>query len=450
MGDSFPIGGESVYNPPVLAVMQRAALILLVTHAGCIFDTSGVIPDGGIGSEQGFIDSTVDTTSEQIGWTDSATDQDALQSVVDGATTDLPISDSAPLCLSWVPAPAHFDPCKIPLPDGALTLNEAGTWIYDTDSGTLLDPSGATSSPQSMMMTQPSGAKVRLISVSGFGVGSSAILRVIGSVPMLVASWSVINIDGTIDVSSSRDVTTGDTSMGAGANAAACASHAATKGNEDYGEGGGGGGGGFGAAGGDGGKGANGYAAAGAGGTAVPIPSDVRGGCRGFKGGGGENPGAGGPGGGAVALSASISITVTGTLHAGGAGGGPGGDYSDGAGGGGSGGMLELEAPSVTLQASAMLAANGGGGGEGAVDWTFGNPGENSTATATAALGGGGVSVWAGNGGNGGYRDSPEGSHGALAEDGGGGGGGGVGFVLIRSPNLVNSGATSSPAVSSL
>jgi hypothetical protein len=149
---------------------------------------------------------------------------------------DLASSDAPGTCVTW--SARHFEPCALPSPFGPIVLTP-GTWIYDTTTGLLTDPMGATSMPASLVT--PPG---RVLSVDGLTIVGQAALRVVGNRPLIVASWDDILIDGTIDASSSPQ------SFGAGANPATCTTHAASNGGNDGAGGAGGGGGGFGGAGG--------------------------------------------------------------------------------------------------------------------------------------------------------------------------------------------------------
>jgi hypothetical protein len=424
--------------------------LLLICGPGCRFDSSGIRATG---HDLARTDGTTDTRPPDRAPDTPARDGELARDgkadrVRDIRLKDLPARDLIPdkrrdlgiLCASWLPTPAHFNPCAIPGPGGGdLTISTTGIWTYNTTTGELTSPSGGTTIPPSQVKSS-AVPPFRLLVVDKLTVGSSANLRVVGSMPLVVASWSTITVDGIVDVSSSR------TSKGAGADPAQCSSYAAGAGKTDSssGEGSGGGGGGLGAAGGKGGNNTELSLAGGSGGGALPAaPGAIRGGCPGAVGGGSSNPGQAGPGGGAIALSARIELTVQGTIHAGGAGGGRAQGEEAAGGGGGSGGMVVLEAPIVKLDGSAVLAANGGGGGEGAEDTSYGSHGTDGQPAAGAAAGG--KIAAGGDGGDGGYKSSPGGGAGGNDNDGGGGGGGGVGFILLRAQSLQDNGATHSP-----
>ncbi|MBL9017052.1 MAG: hypothetical protein JNL83_22895, partial [Myxococcales bacterium] len=231
---------------------------------------------------------------------------------------DAPDIDSGPDCSSFTSR--HFDACMIPAPSGDLDLT-SGIYTLDTTAASLTPPGGAA-----VALPNRVTASGLVVSVGRLHVAAGATLRVVGANALIVASWSRIEIEGTIDASSGGTPTT----KGAGANPTACATHAAVAGGNNSGGAGGGGGGGDQGAGGRGGNGDVG--AGGNGGTAIPAPL-LAGGCGGAAGGTGSSAGgAGGDGGGAVQLTARMGTTIAGTarIHAGGAGGKPGVQNSDG------------------------------------------------------------------------------------------------------------------------
>lgn len=325
---------------------------------------------------------------------------------LDGGPDTQATPDGAVTC-TWS---HHFD-CTMPEPANGFELTD-GLWNYDTSTGTLMGPLAVDF--DHFTITQSDGTTADLIVGASVHLTSNAVLGVFGDKPLIIASWSTISIEGTIDVSSAR---LGTNNLGPGANPADCTAHAAGTPSGKAG----GGGGGFGTAGGTGGSGGT------AGGTAASPPATVRGGCAGST--GGTGGGAGGAGGGAVQLTAQLSIAITGTLNAGGAGadGGPGPER--GGGGGGSGGYLGFEAPQIDL-AGATIAANGGGGGGGSdtVAGLFGNDATPDENVAAGGLGGGA----GGDGGPGAARSvAPGNGTNGGGGDGGGGGGGSVGYVIV-------------------
>ncbi len=353
---------------------------------------------------------------------------------------DAPADSARFDCTQWA-APAHFMPCDIPQPVGALELTE-GLYTFHTDTGVLDDPAGAP-----ITVATQTIASGMLISVDKLTIETGSSLRVLGPVPMIVASWTDIEVRGDLDAGSTA------LAAGAGANPTECGLHAPTDGTAAGAGGGGGGGGGFQAAGGNGGDGSN--AANGRngdGGTPTTLPL-LLGGCAGAKGGdGGSLAGVGGAGGGAFQLTAQGQITIAGKLNAGGSGGEPGvqNDNGGGAGGGGSGGMIGLEAAMISISDGAVLASNGGGGGEGGDDNPAGR-GLDGSPTATRALGG---SMNNDGGGNGGLGSGGATLTGGLAGNdngaggGGGGGGGAAGFITVRGTVLKGPTAVLSPTES--
>jgi hypothetical protein len=416
---------------PLIAIVG----LVLGLQAGCFFDPSGIA-----GNEQ-----TPDANPNA----DAPETPDASPGA-DAPGPDAPGPDApGNLCQEWTPVPAHFTPCEIIAPQGGLSLDLPGTYTYDTDSGTLRPPGGGTPIPHASEVLTAPAPDIRLISVDSFALGPDSTLRATGSIPLLIASWSTITVDGTIDVSSGA-------ATGAGANTGAC--NAAEAGEQADSGGGGGGGAGFGDEGGEGGDGGDGDGSKGTKGAKIDsTPANVRGGCPGGKGGKGDlndGGGAGGNGGGALQLTARQAITINGKLHAGGQGGRPanadsggsGRSRRSGGGGGGSGGMLGLEAPMIAVGASAILAANGGGGG-GGCSTELANAGEDGKLDNIKANKGGGQGE-GGDGGDGGFVTSVKGQVASNGGEGGGGGGGGagVGYIIMSRMPTVTSGAKISPA----
>jgi hypothetical protein len=349
---------------------------------------------------------------------------------IDGMIEDAP----AVTCSDFNPRanPRHVEPCDA-LPGGAWVIGTA-FGLYDTDNGNYVNGDD----PQSYDI-----AGVRVVSVSAFEIEGNAALRVMGSRPLVILSWTTIEINGTLNASSERNGNF--VVLGAGANpgSAACV----TAGNgENSSDSGGGGGGAFGADGGEGGDGKGGDTdnEGGAGGDAVPEPTTVRGGCPGGNGGTGQSRGLGGPGGGAVQLISKGALTINGRIHAGGAA-GDGGHGDGGGGGGGSGGYIGIDAPNVSLGGNSILAANGGGGGTGC-DAMTGPDGENARLSVSAANGGPESScIKPEGGGDGGARSTqPAGEDGQPSPgDSAGGGGGAAGFILVWTGTLSNAGEAS-------
>lgn len=379
-------------------------------------------------------------------WADSAAEE--AGSCLDG--------DAPADCAAWTPK--HFSACALPAPLGAVQLSSG--YVYDTDHGEFLG--GSRIDHASIVTAQPDGTPARVISASSFSIAAGVRLRVIGSLPLIIASWGDIVIAGGIEADS-----TFGSLVGAGANPAACGATTAKQGEAGVASkgSGGGGGGGFGGAGGAGGQAdANNTPPrqGGAGGMAVAMKAaTVRGGCAGAPG-GAIGPGAtapltatlvapGGAGGGAVQLTARGKLTLaTGAfIEAGGSGGAGGPGNEAGGGGGGSGGFIGLEGAMVLLSSGSIVAANGGGGGGGAADGGAGTAGTSATANNNAAGGGNGANGASGGGAGaagatlaGSNVDDPD----KLAVAGGGGGGGGAGVIVVRGA-VTMTGAQVSPAV---
>lgn len=394
--------------------------------------------------------------------------------VVDDARPEVipDVADApAELCLSWTPR--HFTPCDVgaPMPGPDLASPQA-PYTYDTTTlgGVLTDKDGVVVLSSPVVVTQPDATEVAVLNVEELVVPAGVTIRVVGPKPLLVASWSTIEIAGTLDAGSTTaevDNTNnahidGPVRTGAGANPAGCGAAVGNAGAAGVSSGGSGGGGG-GALRGGGGGGAIGDTSmrpGGPGGTAVAsTPVTIRGGCAGGAS-GVAGPAAvqapatsasvsvGGRGGGALELAARQAITLQASalVNAGGAG-GAGAPYGSacGGGGGGSGGYVGLDAPMVTV--AGTIAANGGGGGGSSPYAGEGNQGANASDAQQAAGGavhGGATCGLAGAAGAAGGTLS---GISATGNDscGGGGGGGGAGFVLVWSPAFDKTGATVSP-----
>ncbi|HEV7559198.1 MAG TPA: hypothetical protein VGO00_27175, partial [Kofleriaceae bacterium] len=67
----------------------------------------------------------------------------------------------------------QFAACQIPMPVGALDLEIAGLYTYDTDFATFVDPTGATMHPPDQIV-----ADARLISVDELTIAAGTTLRV--------------------------------------------------------------------------------------------------------------------------------------------------------------------------------------------------------------------------------------------------------------------------------
>lgn len=327
--------------------------------------------------------------------------------------------DSAPVaCGDWTPLSGHFSPCALP-PGPPWTPGNA---LYDTTTGLLVP--GV--SPNSMIING-----VRVVSVDSFTLPTGVTLRVVGTLPLVLASWSGLQINGVLDASSVR--VADDQVVGPGARGTNAQDGG---GNQDCG---GGGGGGFGSVGGDGGNGSG--FSGGNGGGAEAIPTIVLGGRAGGEGGqdGYDPRGLGGAGGGAVHLIArqAIAVSATGRINAGGAGGQGARNGDGGGGGGGSGGFIGLDAPTVALSTGAILAANGGGGGTGCDDFN-GPEGTNAQVSMLPAAGGAANTCDVPTAGGSGAAGNTAAGFGGNSPESGGGGGGGVGYILVWTGMLDN------------
>lgn len=341
----------------------------------------------------------------------------------DAAPDASPAVDAAPgdTCLGTHFVQVCFAPTQLPPMSRAL-----GTATINTDDAGSCD---AVDGP----------APGCVIAAQALTVMPGAVVRATGSRPLVLVGTSSIEIDGKIDVSSTRS----PASNGAASDPMACVAGTPPTGN------GGGAGGSFGAMGAPGGTsdatgstgGAPGAAAAGA------ELMQLRGGCPGQDGVSGGTKASGGSGGGAVYLLAGMAIAVNGTIDASGAGSTVGTIPDAGGGGGGAGGMIGLEAPTLTVAAAASVYANGGGGSSGTGGSTAGSSGADPASATMPAPGGNGPTTNGGPGGNG-ATTMPAKPGGPGKNSGGGGGGGGGAGVVDAFGTLTNQGAIS-PAPSS-
>ena len=387
-----------------------------------------------------------------------------------------PDADISMLCTTW--DARHVEACDLATPAPPLDLADTQSpYTFDTTVGELRDKTSALLYQSSATVQQADQSLVALMNVEGFRLRAGAQLFVVGNKPLLVASWSEIDVSGIIDAGSHATETDpsahswSTTHLGAGANVD-CATHAGTVGTSALSSGGSGGGGG-GAFNGSGGNGSGGDMCGGGcprpggpGGMKFTTPpSVIRGGCpgatSGTAGSGAQSPStsttvaAGGGGGGAIELAARTEIRITGQVLAGGAGGaGAQSGAASSGGGGGSGGYIGLDAPRVVI--TGVVAANGGGGGGSgpfsdlpARGW----PGADGQASVMPAPGGDGGSLHpatanpvCGVSGAAGGAVSANGAN-ATAMDacGGGGGGGGAGFVMVFSTMFDGSSGAISP-----
>jgi hypothetical protein len=199
------------------------------------------------------------------------------------AAADTRIVDAAPGCFG---TGIVANVCLAPPPAGTLSFTSA----------TAIDTATVGTGNCNTIIAQPGGGpSLCVIAADSIAIAPAASVRASGPNPLLLIANTTIDISGELHVDSARGIATG-----AGAQTG-CAS--------GDGANGGGGGSSFGTAGANGGRGENTQA-----GTAAPptIPTVLRGGCAGGRGGtgdGGGGAGGGGAGGGAVYLIAS-SISV--------------------------------------------------------------------------------------------------------------------------------------------
>ncbi len=337
-------------------------------------------------------------------------------------------------------------------PGAAWTVSSNQT--YDTDTGA----STGGAPPIGRLNGGTTGP--RFILVSAFSMDPTKRLTISGSTPLIIASTTKIEVQGTIKWAPFKGIDIyGNCPSPSGNGQGSCAT------------GGGAGGtgstlGGVGGAGGtatatfglpDAGIGSN----ASAGGTPGMTLQDgtlsgsgFSGGCQGGAAGAIAN-GAGGGGGGGLELVAP-SVVISGGVSVAGGGGDPGATAScaiGGAGGGAGGGLLIDSCAVSTLQGSVLCAAGGGGGGGGSVAGSPATKGLNGDSG--PGLGSEPFGCNGGNGGMGGVVGNGGGNGGGLMNPGapggspnttmfpGGGGGGGAGRIRVsagyfQSKGLVN------------
>ncbi|MEZ4363867.1 MAG: hypothetical protein R3B48_27075 [Kofleriaceae bacterium] len=328
-------------------------------------------------------------------------------------------------------------PCPFQYKDVCVQLKDAQPQSFD--ESITIDTGTSTFCAKPPLV--PDAAPYCIVVGSTIAIASGAVVRGIGSRPLVFAASESITVDGTIDVSSTRAV---PSILGAGAALGPCGEmtrDAIASGAEA----GGGAGGTMQGIGGNGGDGNTDPMDRAFGGKPPskkldPPTNALWGGCAGQSGAasGAALGGVGGAGGGAVYLAAktSIDINETGRVGANGAGGRGGDadrksgqDFQAGGGGGGSGGFIALDAP--TIRCAGHVTANGGGGGEGGfVNGSTpvpGDPGANGSISVSRAGGGNGEPP--NKGGDGGASDVDGESAVHYANAGGGGGGGASGYI---------------------
>ncbi|MBI4819335.1 MAG: hypothetical protein HY791_23890 [Deltaproteobacteria bacterium] len=395
--------------------------------------------DAFVDDVQRLEDARADTGPHDAGLRDARTDASLDAAVPDASSIDATgqdaaarVSDYFPFTLSSVSGLAQLRP------EPAVVLDCAGA-IIDTTSRVFLSLCGPT---PTLYDTTLAVQRAVVIFASGFTLGPSTRLRVVGNWPIILLVDGDATIEGTIDVSSGQ----GD--LGAGANfPPLCASPLSFGTNGLMGSGGGGGG--FGTRGERGGDGSN---LGGPGGVVAgsALLDPIRAGC----GGGGQHPPPPGPatpggGGGAIQLSVSGRLTIADGARLLANGGGGAGGVVDGVAlggsGGGSGGAILLEADVLEVGA-AFLMANGGGGGGGATPTGAGVPGQNGLAELVPAQGG------TTHGGAGAIEGTlPVGGAAAVSGvEAGGGGGGGLGRIRLNARACTLSSSVSASPLPSL
>ncbi|HEY5934305.1 MAG TPA: hypothetical protein VIU61_06720 [Kofleriaceae bacterium] len=389
------------------------------------------------------------------------------------AMPDVPpdVPDAAEdVCMMW--DPEHFDPCVVGGPLDPPPFDAAASpYTYDTTTsgGVLKDKDGLVVSMSDDVVMQPDNSAVALWNLSSLTLPQNVVINIIGSKPLIIASWDTMQIDGALDAGSHTAEIDGPAGidatvqLGAGASSASCTTLAGGPGANGVATGGSGGGGGAGfygtGASGSTGDAGSGNTAGGSGGMSL-TPTVIRAGC---AGGASGTAGAGavvspatseskanpGSGGGALVLAVrnSLAVGANGRVVAGG-GGGAGSPQGSacGGGGGGSGGYLGLDAP--TIMVSGVVAANGGGGGGGSGFANQGNKGGDGGANDMRAPGGMAIpgldcGERGGRGGAGAIISIDGETNTTVDGCGGGGGGGGAGHVLVWSGGFTASGIVS-------
>lgn len=339
----------------------------------------------------------------------------------EGADAAIPPIDA--LDIDAIPNGCYGGGLFVVCPDQPITgqknLTISTVQTLDTSTSTLCEPYHLLTGPDSSFC---------VIAQKSISIGILGRWNVTGAKPLVLIGAMSIGINGAIDVGSHRNGTSGP-----GADPAACAAGGTPTLDA------GGPGGSFGTTGGAGGP-SDGQLPVPAA-PATAKPANLRGGCPGTTGSGG-NAGALGHGGGAIYLIAD-SIMLSGGINASGAS-GTGAGLSAGGGGGGSGGMIVLDAATINVTAGARIFANGGGGGEGGGGSNGGNDGVDSAGPAITGNGGGGNAGAGGDGGDGAFGTTAA-QAGGNGADSGGGGGGGAGVIRVF-PSQMLGGSISPPA----
>jgi hypothetical protein len=308
-----------------------------------------------------------------------------------------------------------FKPSNLAFPSASTVEDIAITKAceIDTDRGSINCLTGSSAFSFAKVEQGNGAGLVAVFTMRSLRIEPSAILRVNGSLPLVLFTTTTMDIQGGLDASSSS-----------------AAGHAGGFIASGSGVGGGPGGGGAGSTKYNGGAGGTYCGTGGAGGVSVAPGAEptARYGAPelvplvGGSSGGGSPPisgNAGGPGGGAVQLVAGTSINIGfgGFINVGG-----GGGHQNGS-AGGSGGSLLIESPIVTVLGK--LAANGGGGSL----FDGGAAGQNGLPASTSAQG---EAATAGTGSSGASIDGTSGTTTAGNVNSTGGGGGGAGRIRLN------------------
>ena len=157
---------------------------MLAMLAACAFDPSGLANSdaGGDTTDAPTTDAAPNTPDADPNTPDAdpnAPDADPSAPDASPGTPDAsPAIDATPpsfdAACAWPYDPLHFDPCGVgnPDPGPTLTLDQAGTYTYDTDTGLLTTPSFTVSMPTSSTV-----AGGRAIWLAGLNVDAAATLR---------------------------------------------------------------------------------------------------------------------------------------------------------------------------------------------------------------------------------------------------------------------------------
>ena len=172
------------------------------------------------------------------------------------AMPDVPpdVPDAAPdVCMMW--DPEHFDPCMVGGPQDPPPFDTAASpYTYDTTTsgGVLKDKNGLVVSMSDDVVMQPDNSAVALWNLSSLTLPQNVVINIIGTKPLIIASWDTMQIDGVLDAGSHTDEIDAaagidaTVQLGAGASSASCTLLAGGPGADGVSTGGSGGGGGAG------------------------------------------------------------------------------------------------------------------------------------------------------------------------------------------------------------